>query len=32
VAAVAPCDTRPIEGPLALLGPLEIRLVRRAEG
>jgi len=32
VAAVAPCDTTPIEGPLAALGTLEIRLVRRAEG
>lgn len=26
------CDTTPIEGSLAGLGPLEIRLVRRAEG
>jgi hypothetical protein len=26
------CDTRPIEQALAALGPLEIRLVRRAEG
>jgi hypothetical protein len=26
------CDTTPIEGSLASLGPLEIRLVRRAEG
>lgn len=26
------CDTAPIEGSLASLGPLEIRLVRRAEG
>ncbi|HET8637011.1 MAG TPA: Druantia anti-phage system protein DruA [Acidobacteriaceae bacterium] len=32
VAAVAPCDTTPLEGSLASLGPLEIRLVRRAEG
>jgi hypothetical protein len=32
VAALAPCDTTPIAGPLASLGPLEIRLVRRAEG
>jgi hypothetical protein len=32
VAAIAPCDTTLIEGPLASLGPLEIRLVRRAEG
>jgi hypothetical protein len=32
VAAVAPCDTTPIEGPLTSLGTLEIRLVRRAEG
>ena len=26
------CDTTPVEGSLASLGPLEIRLVRRAEG
>jgi hypothetical protein len=32
VAEVAPCDTDPIEGSLASLGPLEIRLVRRAQG
>lgn len=32
VAAVARCDTTPIEGSLASLGPLEIRLVRRAQG
>lgn len=32
VAAVAPPDETPIEGPLASLGPLEIRLVRRTEG
>jgi len=32
VAALAPCDTTPIAGPLASLGPLEIRLVRRADG
>ena len=32
VAAVAPCATAPIEGPLASLGTLEIRLVRRAQG
>ncbi len=32
VAAVAPCNTAPIEGPLASLGPLEIRLVRRTQG
>jgi hypothetical protein len=32
VAALAPCDTTPIEGPLASLGTLEIRLVRRADG
>jgi hypothetical protein len=32
VALVAPCDTTPIEGTLASLGPLDIRLVRRTEG
>jgi len=32
VAPVEPYDTDPIEGSLASLGPLEIRLVRRAEG
>jgi hypothetical protein len=32
VAPVAPCDTTPLEGPLAALGPLDLRLVRRAEG
>lgn len=32
VGDVAPIDTTPIEGSLAALGPLEIRLVRRAEG
>jgi len=32
VAPLAPCDATPIEGTLASLGPLEIRLVRRAEG
>lgn len=32
IASVEPCDTTLIEGSLALLGPLEIRLVRRAEG
>lgn len=32
VRAVAPVDATPIEGSLASLGPLEIRLVRRAEG
>jgi len=32
VAALAPGDTTPIQGVLASLGPLEIRLVRRAEG
>lgn len=32
VAAVAPCDTTPIEGSLRSLGTLEIRLVRRAPG
>lgn len=32
VAPVESCDTTPIEGSLASLGPLEIRLVRRAEG
>lgn len=32
VAAVAPCDTTPIEGTLRSLGTLEIRLVRRAQG
>ena len=32
VSAVEPCDTTLCEGPLASLGPLEIRLVRRAEG
>jgi hypothetical protein len=31
VAEVPPFDTTPIEGSLASLGPLEIRLVRRAE-
>jgi hypothetical protein len=32
VSEVEPIDTTPIEGSLASLGPLEIRLVRRAEG
>ena len=32
VKPVAPCDTTPIEATLASLGPLEIQLVRRAEG
>ena len=32
VGQVQPLDTTPIEGSLASLGPLEIRLVRRAEG
>jgi hypothetical protein len=32
VKPVAPCDTTPIEATLAALGPLEIQLVRRAEG
>lgn len=32
VCEVEPYDTTPIEGALAALGPLEIRLVRRAEG
>ena len=32
VSEVQPYDTTPIEGSLAALGPLEIRLVRRAEG
>lgn len=32
VAALVGCDTTPIEGSLAALGPLEMRLVRRAEG
>ena len=32
VSAVESYDATPIEGPLAALGPLEIRLVRRAEG
>ena len=32
VGEVPPYDTTPIEGSLASLGPLEIRLVRRAEG
>jgi hypothetical protein len=32
VSVVEPYDTTPLEGPLAALGPLEIRLVRRAEG
>lgn len=32
VAQVAPCDTTPITGSLASLGPLCIRLVRRADG
>jgi hypothetical protein len=32
VAQVEPIDTAPIQGSLASLGPLEIRLVRRAEG
>ena len=32
VAPVAPCDTTPIEGTLAWLGALDIRLVRRTEG
>jgi len=32
VSEVHPYDTTPVEGSLASLGPLEIRLVRRAEG
>ena len=32
MAPVAPCDTTPIAGTLAGLGPLDIRLVRRTEG
>ena len=32
IAPVEPCDTTPIEGSLSSLGPLEIRLVRRAQG
>ncbi len=32
VAQLEFCDTRPVEGSLSSLGPLEIRLVRRAEG
>ena len=32
VAAVEPVDEAPIKGSLGALGPLEIRLVRRAEG
>jgi hypothetical protein len=32
VCEVEPIDTTPVEGSLASLGPLEIRLVRRAEG
>ena len=32
VSEVEPYDTSPLEGSLASLGPLEIRLVRRAEG
>lgn len=32
VAASLACDTTPLEGALASLGPLDIRLVRRAEG
>ena len=32
VSEVQPYDTSPLEGSLAWLGPLEIRLVRRAEG
>jgi hypothetical protein len=32
VSEVEPIDTTPVEGSLASLGPLEIRLVRRAEG
>jgi hypothetical protein len=32
VAPLAPCDTTPIGGTLAELGPLDIRLVRRAPG
>jgi hypothetical protein len=32
VAASLACDTTPLAGALASLGPLEIRLVRRAEG
>ena len=32
VAPLEFCDTTPIEGSLASLGPLDIRLVRRAEG
>jgi len=32
IAQLQFCDTTPIEGSLASLGPLEIRLVRRADG
>jgi hypothetical protein len=32
VAQLETCDTTPIEGSLASLGPLEVRLVRRSEG
>lgn len=32
VAPLEFCDTTPMEGSLASLGPLEVRLVRRAEG
>ena len=32
LVAVEPYDTSPLEGSLAWLGPVEIRLVRRAEG
>ena len=32
VARLEFCDTTPIEGSLASLGPLEVRLVRRSEG
>jgi hypothetical protein len=32
VAQLEFCDTTPIEGSLASLGPLEVRLVRRSEG
>jgi hypothetical protein len=32
VAPLEPCDSTPIAGPLRSLGPLAIRLVRRAEG
>jgi uncharacterized protein DUF4338 len=32
VAQLQFCDTTPVEGSLASLGPLEIRLVRRADG